>query len=170
MNEKVAVMYQEYCKRLNADWNKDGSYSPTLLYRNAKEIVLFEQVEYIKQYLGHMIIDGDTEDNLNRIKHFLSMQGAINHQNRMEIRFLGIEYNEVFCFIDELNDIDLADSWGICYYEKIHVYLGNDEEWTDKSVKDFIKEVKYDLGFDFINYSLDFEVRGRLLEIECEID
>jgi len=54
-----------------------------------------------------------------------------------------------------LNDVDVADVYGIIGFKKMHVYLKNGMNWNAITIKDFIQEVREDVEFDGMDAQLN---------------
>jgi hypothetical protein len=107
-----------------------------------------DQIDFITQYIGCAILDGTSKQNLDRIKHFLSIQSAQNIGDRMELRFIGGSPIEAYAFVDSLNDIDIADVFFITNFNSIVAYREDMKTWTKKAAKSFLDALKEDLLFD----------------------
>ncbi|MDP2755322.1 MAG: hypothetical protein Q8P40_13170 [Nitrospirota bacterium] len=67
---KVRRLFKEWAKSFRTDIRKDKFFT----YYERHPLFVKEQIEFIQTYLGYMLIDGTTPENLKRIKRFLSMQ------------------------------------------------------------------------------------------------
>lgn len=171
METKVKKLYREWVERFLREWEEEGRYSPAYLPPTDEdfEYLKQEQIEFIGIYLGHMLIDGDSKENLLRIKHFLSMQGATKKDADLTIKFLSGNPVEVYLYANDLDEIDVADVFGIVEFKTMQVYLQNGQIWTQKPAAQFIESVREDLEFDGLKAELHYEFRNNLLEIECKI-
>jgi hypothetical protein len=171
MKSKMNSLYQKYGDRFLKEMQEEGGYTPSLK-ASILEIgtIVEDQLEFIRIYLGHMLLDGKTPENMKRIKRFLSMQGGKNDHGRMEIRFLGGNPLEVYVLVDNLHDIDIADVLGITDFKMIHVYLRDGTKWSQKSAMAFLAAVNDDLAFDGMKATLDFGYKNDLLAIKCNVD
>ncbi|MGO9613755.1 MAG: hypothetical protein ACLPX5_12070 [Dissulfurispiraceae bacterium] len=132
-----------------------------------------DQVSFMESYLQHMLLDGTSEDNVRRIAKFLSIQTAHSDRQKMEIRFIGGSPLEVYIFVEELRDADIADIYGITEFDYMDVYLPQGGKWSKKSIKAFIKELEDDFAFDYGqgHVKLDYgRIGDSCLQVECEID
>ena len=54
-----------------------------------------------------------------------------------------------------MNDVDVADVYGITVLQKMHVYLKNGINWTTILVEDFIQDLREDVEFDGMDSQMD---------------
>jgi len=130
---------------------------------NLKQIKKFlkrrleDQIEFIMFYLRHMILDGNSEENLGRIKKFLSLQKA-DSKGKLEIHFMGGSPLEIIVHVNKIKEIDFADTHGIINFDSICVFR-KDKRWTQKSADECYEAIKDDFEFDgctFVPYSYHF--------------
>jgi len=134
-------------RRFRAECTKE---KPEETVGNAHNLVE-DQIDFITQYIGCAILDGTSKQNLDRIKHFLSMQSAQNIGERMELRFIGGSPIETYAFVDSLKDIDIADVFFITKFDSMiacRTKCGKWLNWTKTTAKRFLNEVKKDILFD----------------------
>ena len=174
--KKVSSLYEEYVQRFLEEWNHNGSYVPCVLIGDEEEgngiqneSFPDEQMEFIRLYLGHMMLSGDSNAHLEEIEHFLSMQGAINTNDRMEFRFLLGNPPEVFVYVDNLIDIDMADTYGLTGFQTMHIYNAREKKWTQRAIKKLLREIKEDFEFDGYEPQFDCWHSGPFFEIKCRI-
>ncbi|MCC6544714.1 MAG: hypothetical protein IT392_09465 [Nitrospirae bacterium] len=165
LETQVWILFRAWAKKYRADYRKENPITP---YNNNKFIK--EQIEFIHLYLAHMLLDGDSPQNLQRIKRLLSMQEAVADDTKLEFRFIGGYPFEVALIADSLNDIDIADTYGITDFERINIYKGKNRRWTKKSVNEMIQDISYDLRFDGLESKFEIEFHGNHLYIECSIE
>lgn len=127
------------------------------------------QKEFLIKYMGHMLLDGDTRENRQRIQRFLTLQAKDNNAD-FEIHFLHGKPRDVCLYANSLNDVDIANIYGITVFKKMHVYLRNGMNWTTIMAEDFIQDVREDIEFDGMDAQLDYEFNGDLLEIDCNFE
>lgn len=113
--------------------------------------IVEDQINFVTQYVACAICDGTSKENLNRIKHFLSMQSAQNVGERIELRFTGGSPIEAYAFVDSLKDIDIADVFFITNFDNMIAYREKMKKWTGRTAKTFLNEVKKDVLFDMSN-------------------
>ena len=171
MESKVNKLYREWVERFLIEWEQEDRYSPAFLYSNDEDLEYLkkEQIEFIRIYLGHMMLDGNTRQNLLRIKYFLSIQGAGKKDADLTIKFLSGNPVEVYLYANDLDEIDVADVFGTVEFKTMQVYLHNGQIWTQKLAAQFIEAVREDLEFDGLEADLHYEFRDNLLEIKCKI-
>jgi len=123
MKSRVNAAYEKYVKRFLSEWKKKDSYRPDCYDDTGDdesgEQFVEDQIKFIGQYLGFMLLAGPHQENLNRIQYFLYMQGAIKSEDDIEIRFLYGDPHEVYVYVNFLNDIDLADVYQITFYNSL---------------------------------------------------
>ncbi len=173
----IISLYEDYVERFNSEWNEEGSYEPCVICGDEEkgtgeyiDTIPEDQTEFIFLYIHHMMIGSDTKDNLKIIEHFLSMQGAMNTENRMQIQFLlGDSVPEVYVYVDNFSEVDLADTYGLTEFKMMHIYNANMKKWTLKTIRELIRDVKDDFRFDGYEPKLDYRYAGPLLEIKCRM-
>jgi hypothetical protein len=172
MYKQVQSLYQNWIVRFRREWKGKYRYRPYLINPDGKEPETLPQdeIEFISVYLGHMMIDGNSQENLQRIKRFLSMQGAVNKGADLEIRFLLGNPLEVYVFVEDVTDIDFADTSGITDFQAMQVYLRNGEIWTQESIAEFVKNLRIDFAFDGLHPDVLYKFEDSLLEIECKVE
>jgi hypothetical protein len=132
-----------------------------------------DQINFVTQYVACAIIDGTSDERIEKIEHFLSMQSAQNIGQRFELWFIGGLPCEAYAYVDSLKNIDIADVFFITEFEGMDVYRPKLEEWTKRSGKRFIDEIKKDVLFDFPDavFTVDPDPAGQVaLEIYIEVD
>lgn len=173
MKSRVNAAYEKYVKRFLSEWKKEDSYRPDCYGDDtcddeSGEQFVQDQIKFICQYLGFMLLAGPHQENLNRIQYFLDMQGAIKSQDKIEIRFLSGDPHEVYVYVDSLNDIDLADVYQITFYNCLLITREGGKKWTKRIVKEFVEEVRSDLEYDGDEVSLSYEIMDKTLAISCD--
>lgn len=173
MKSRVNAAYEKYVKRFLSEWKKKESYRPDCYGDDTGDDELGEQfvqdqIKFIGQYLGFMLLAGPHQENLNRIQYFLDMQGAIKRQDNIEIRFMNGDPHEVYVYVNFLNDIDLADVYQITFYNDLFVTREGGKKWTKRIEKEFVEEVRSDLEFDGDKVPLSYGIMGKELAISCD--
>lgn len=127
------------------------------------------QSEFLIQYMGHMLLDGDTIENRQRIQRFLALQDKNNNAD-YEIHFLNGRLKDVCLYADSLFDLDVADIYGIVGFTKMHVYSRNGLSWSTIMAEDFIQDIRQDVEFDGLTCQTEYEFKGALLKVDCDIE
>ena len=168
IESEVKSLYKKWFKRFQKEWEQPGRYSPSFLPSTDEDLEYLkqDQIEFIGIYLGHMLIDGDSKENLLRIKHFLKMQGASNKDSEFEFRFLHGNPREVYLYAKSPDDIDIADIFGITNFQQMQVYMRNSLNWTTIIAEDFLEFVREDIEFDGLEAELNYSFKENLLEID----
>lgn len=166
MMAKVNSLFHEWAKKYRAECRKKMPYTSVV---GEKVSIINDQIGFIGKYLAFMLLDGNDQNNLKRIKRFLSMQSAQNYKKRLEIHFLGDSPVEVYVFVDSLNDIDIADTHSITYFDTMLAFREDNKKWTAKSAKTFVETVRNDLEFDGCQALLNYSFDRINLEINCRI-
>ncbi|MBI5633423.1 MAG: hypothetical protein HZA15_08105 [Nitrospirae bacterium] len=110
---------------------------------------LKEQINFIVEYVGYMALDGKIEETLTRISEFLDMQTPDSEDERMKISFTGGYPDDIFVYVDILQDVDLVDIHSMLNFYLMNVTLPGKNKWTKKAAADFFKGVENDFYFDF---------------------
>lgn len=173
MRSRVDAAYVKYIKRFRSEWKKKGSYLPDCYGDDtgddeSGEQFVEDQIKFIGQYLGYMLLAGPHQENLNRIEYFLDMQGAIKSEENIEIRFMYGDPHEVYVYVNFLNDIDLADVYLITFYNYLYITREGEKKWTKGIAKKFVEEVRSDLEFDGDKVPLNYDIMGKELMIHCD--
>lgn len=161
----IAFLYRKWAKRFLEEWHAN----PSLLGTDSDRHLVQDEIEFVGTYLGFMILDEDSKTNLQRIKHFLSLQTYGNPDKLMKMKFLQGSPAEVFLFAEVTDDIDFADTLGILDFSRMEVYLKDGSNWTMQNAREFIEDVRTDLEFDGYDPVLEFEIRKALLKIKLKI-
>ncbi|MBI5639263.1 MAG: hypothetical protein HZA17_02450 [Nitrospirae bacterium] len=127
-----------------------------------------DQIEFIREYVGLMMLDGHSTDNLNRIERFLLMQTS-GREAEMQIIFTGGNPDYVYVLIDMLRDIDVADVYAITEFNTIITRSEDHRIWTRKLAKEFIEELRGDLEFDYPAVKLKYNLNKENMTIRCTI-
>lgn len=149
-------------------WAKKFRYDFRRIYDN--NLLVKDQIDFMRLYVSHMLLDGTTAQNARRIKRFLSMQKVVNDGTKMELRFIGGSPVEVFVLVEKIRDVDIADIYGITEFQKIYVFKGKNKRWTNKSANEFIEALKRDVEFDYLLAEVDYEFLKNELNITCSIN
>ena len=119
------------------------------------EEALDAQIRFIKYYVAFMMIDGDTRENLKRIKRFLSYQHCEeryfpnNRAPAFRMDFWGGCSGLVTVKVEEIHrEFDFADSWAEERYQIITIYNYRWKKWTKKRIDDMLNEIQDDFEFD----------------------
>ena len=137
------------------------------------KIKLKDQLEFVKLYLGFLMIDGNNKANLKRIMNFLMLQ-KVTSKGKLEIHLVGGSPLEVIVHVNNLEEIDFADTQSLIGYDSIHI-LRRDKKWTKRSADTITSEIKDDLEFDHYTFnptSIDIYNRdhdNELAFIDCKI-
>ncbi len=107
------------------------------------------QIDFIVEYVCHMALDGNNEQNLDRISYFLQMQDPESEDEKMKISFTGGYPEDVFVYVDILQDVDLVDVHSMISFTQMEVTQAENMKWTEKSAEAFFKGVENDFYFDF---------------------
>jgi len=168
--KKIASLFTEWEKRFRAECAVEG---PEEAVGN-KHNLIEDQIDFIAQYIACAILDGTRKADLDRIRHFLSMQGAQNHGNRMELRFLGGSPIEAYAYVDTLDDIDIADVLFITNCIHILTYREEMQLWTEATAKRYLSKLRKDVLTDMPNTVISIgpveKIVERALEISVELD
>jgi hypothetical protein len=171
-NEKV---FNDEIKKCYKKWVEDfrACCKSGAIYGCASDGKFFikNQIEFMMAYLGFMMLNGKTPENLKRIKRFLSMQTVVDNPDTIELHFVGGSPIEAMAVIETLNDIDVADIYSITDFTDIHAYKSGRRRWTTKKTDSVLNEIKSDLSFDGFKASFGYSLlHRRSLIIECEIE
>lgn len=168
--KKIGALFTEWEKRFRAECALE---KPEEAVGN-KHNLIEDQIDFIAQYIACAILYGTRKDNLDRIRHFLSMQGAQNHGNRMELRFLGGSPIEAFAYLDNLDDIHVADVLFITNCMHILTYRGEMQPWTEATAKRYVSKLRKDVLTDMPNTVISIgqieEIGVSALEISVELN
>lgn len=166
--KKIAALFTEWEKRFRAECAVER---PEEAVGN-KHNLIEDQIDFIAQYIACAILDGTKKADLDRIRHFLSMQGAQNHGKRMELRFLGGSPIDAYAYVDTLDDIHIGDVLFITNCIRILTYRNEMRPWT--TAKHYLNKLRKDVLADMPNTIISIspieEIGSRTLEISVELD
>lgn len=77
MMAKVNSLFNEWAKKYRVECRKKMPYTSIV---GKKVSIINDQIDFIGKYLAFMLLDGNGQNNLKRIKRFLSMQSAQNYK------------------------------------------------------------------------------------------
>jgi hypothetical protein len=134
--------------------------------------IVEDQIDFVTEYVACAICDGTGKDSLNRIRHFLSMQGAQNIGERIELRFVGGSPIEAYAYVDSLKDIDIADVFSIVNFDSMTAYREKMRKWNRRTARTFLNDVKKDVLFDMPNtvFTVDPDRAAGLTEFEISFE
>lgn len=168
--KKIASLFTEWEKRFRAECAVER---PEEAVGN-KHNLIEDQIDFIAQYIACSILDGTRKADLDRIRHFLLMQGPQNHGNRMELRFLGGSPIEAYVYVDTLDDIDIADVLFITNCIHILTYREEMKPWTEATAKRYLNKLRKDVLTDMSNTVISIgpleDIGTRALELSVELD
>jgi hypothetical protein len=138
-------------------------------FEQAGRSKLQSQVDYITEMVSFQLWFGmaPVQSNLARIRKYLDMQllhPRKQNTPRYQITFHGCssEY-PVFVRGQRLGEIDFADSYDFLNFDIIQISDFSANQWTEKSVKDIIKQIKDDFAFD--GYYPKIKVDGKMKDV-----
>lgn len=166
ITSQIRVLFKEWEKKFREDFRRK---EPRTFFAPSRSF-LKEHIEFMRTYLGHMMLDGTSQVNFKRIKRFLAMQKGKNDGNKMAIHFIHGNPSEIIVFVETLNDVDIADVFEMINFQEIHVYKGKNKRWTKKSADIFMKELENDLAFDGYKAGFEYGYDKNELEIACWIE
>jgi hypothetical protein len=124
-------------------------------YRKVIRVALEGQIEFIKSHVALMVREPTTgRGNFSSIERFLSMQHLIDKYFPYEekppitITFRGGRPSCARVYLEELSDIDFADSIALLSSYIICISNRDYKTWSRKSINEVIQHIKEDIGFD----------------------
>lgn len=131
---------------------------------------LEDQIEFIRMYLGFMLIDGPGwKQTVERVERFLSLQGPVPGKNTVEIHFVGGAPIEVIVCVEDLGDVDVGEVHSLVGFDAMYIYKSGRRRWTRKSADAFIMGLRGGLGSGWPGVDLKHSFNGNQLIIECGI-
>ncbi len=128
-----------------------------------------EQIEFIVDYVGLMILEGFSEENLKSIRRFLDLQAPGNDSGKMELSFSSDLFPYATVMIDDLSSIDVANIYHLIEFEALTATRRDNRIWTKEDAKDFIAALKADLEFDNGMATLSCRRHKSSLRIRCQL-
>jgi len=127
------------------------------------ESMLEIQIDFIRRYIASVMLDGDTDENLSRIRKFLSYQ-HLDENNLPEGRVPALTLvfwggnigNVVSVNIEELNEFDFADSWADIEFDILCIRDNKLSKWGQERIDRSLENVKDDFEFD--GYEMDIRL------------
>jgi hypothetical protein len=141
----------------------EGAREDKKKYRKDIRAALKGQIEFIKYHVGLMTLPGPTNNNLNRINQFLSMQHLIDkyfpdgEKPPITLTFWGGSPVCARVYVEELSNIDFEDSYDYLYFQTISISNANFKTWTQKKIRDVIQHIKEDMEFDGDEVEIELE-------------
>ncbi len=134
-------------------------------YEEDISAALQDQIDFIGYHVALMTFPGPTQENLDRIERFLSMQHLIDdyfpdgEQPPITITFWGGSPVCARVHVEELSDIDFEDSYANLYFSTICISDRDCKRWTLKRIEEVIEEIKQDMeyGGDEVDLELEFD-------------
>lgn len=164
----VMSLLTKWEKRFRAECSRERPAETVVSTRNLVE----DQINFVTEYVACAIIDGTSKENLNRIRHFLSMQSGQNIGERIDLRFFGGWPIEAYAYVDSLKDIDIADVFFITNFDSMVAYRKKMKHWTGRTAKHFLNEIKKDILFDMPSavFTVDPDDAAGLTSFEIGFD
>ena len=117
--------------------------------------ILRYQLIFISNYVLMMQI-GNEISQIERIKRFLDNQRPGDDGKLMEFRFIDGIPCEVYLLAESLDDIDIADIYGVTKFTTMIIYRNDGKDWKKKDINLIIKKTREDLEFD--GYDPEIEI------------
>jgi len=173
MRKMVNAAYSKYIKRFRSDWKKKECFRPECYGDDTSddesgEQFVEDQIAFIGQYLGYMLLAGPHQQNLDRIRAFLDLQGGIMGQDKMEVCFMNGEPYEVYVYVHTLDDIDLADVHLATGYDTLLIKEAVEWGWTKPRLKQCVEEVREDLEYAGDKVPLKHHMFEDTLVVQCD--
>ncbi len=163
----VMSLLTKWEKKFRAEYSRER---PAETVANTR--LVEDQINFVTEYVACAILDGTSKKNLNRIRHFLTMQSGHNIGERIELRFFGGWPIEAYAYVDSLKDVDIADVFFITNFESMIAYRSKLKNWTGSTAKRFLNEIKKDILFDMSSalFTVDPDDAVGLTEFEIGFD
>lgn len=163
--EKNYLKEVKGCDYEGLDWIycSDEAREDEKKYRREIRSALKEQIDFIKYHVALLTFPSQTEETLNRIKRFLSMQHLIDkyfpdgEKPPITLTFWGGSPVCARVYVEELTEIDFEDSYAYLYFQTISISNVNFKTWTQKKIKDVIQHIKEDMEFDGDEVEIELE-------------
>lgn len=129
--------------------------------RERAEEALDEQIMFIKYCVVFKMLDGETPENLKRIKTFLSYQ---HYENRyfpekkepaFKVFFWGGCSGGVHVKFENLDEFDFSDSWPEERYENLSIYNNRWQRLTKKRTEHLAQCIREDFAMN--GYVMDLK-------------
>jgi hypothetical protein len=130
---------------------------------------LQSQIDYITEMVSFQLWFGmaSAPSNLARIRKFLNMQLQSHRKQNKPLYSItfhgGCSEHSVHVYAQRLGEVDFADSYDFLNFDIMQVSDFSTNQWTEKSVKDIIKQIKDDFAFD--GYYPKIKVDGKMKEV-----
>ena len=147
-NEAASAIIKWAERYLSSVYDDDAG---TVYCAGREQFILEYQLYFISNYAFMMQIGNDLSQ-IGRIGKFLNHQMPENEDNLMEFRFMGGTPVDVFLSVESLDDIDIADIYGLTTFGLMTIRSNDRKGWTKKDMDAIHRTIREDLEFD------DYEV------------
>jgi hypothetical protein len=144
MNEAASAIIKWAERYLSSVYDDDAG---TVYFAGLEKFILEYQLFFISNYAFMMQVGNDLSQ-IERIEKFLNQQMPGNEDKLMEFRFMGGTPVDVFLSVESLDDIDIADIYGLAAFRSMTIRRNDRKGWTKKDMVSIQRTIREDLEFD----------------------
>ena len=149
MNEAASAIIKWAERYLSSVYDDDAG---TVYFAGLEKFILEYQLFFISNYAFMMQVGNDLSQ-IERIEKFLNQQMPGNEDKLMEFRFMGGTPVDVFLSTESLDDIDIADIYGLTTFRSMTIRSNDRKSWSKEDMVSIQKAIREDLESD------DYEVK-----------
>ena len=116
----------------------------TVYFAGREQYIREYQLFFISNYAFMMQLGNDLSQ-IGRIEKFLNQQMPGNEDNLMEFRFMGGTPVDVFLSAESLDDIDMADIYGLTAFRSMNIRRNDRKSRTKKDMVSIQRTIREDL-------------------------
>ena len=156
MNEARDVIF-EWAERYlsSACYDDTGIVSVT----GQEHFILEYQLFLISNY-ALMMQYGNDLSQIERIKKFLDNQRPEDEGELLEFQFIEGTPMDFCLSAESLDDIDIADIYGLTNFRIMMIYRRDGSTWTKKNIDSTIRKIREDLEFDGYEPEIETDSNG----------
>jgi hypothetical protein len=161
----IAELYKKWREKYLLDLKKESKGEKNY----ADMVFIGNHIKFIKNYLQFFLLNGNTLQNVRRVKRFLKMQTFKIPKNLMEFYFINGKPRDIVLNARSKKDLNIADIYSLLKFEMIIVKRAKRRKWTNQIVKTIIREIENDFELDGYESEIRHKTNGTDLTIYCNI-
>lgn len=155
--------------RTYVDWAKNYTISFLLTELTHERTFISDNLESQLKFFGRYIFYPYNDGiKYSVIKNFLNKQTTEKDRSKYYIQLEGGYPTSVMIAVDEIKEIDLADSQSITEYSEINIYNKFNRKWNNTNALKIVNEVKSDLEFDGETVSIKWKIKNNTLMLKIK--
>ena len=130
MNEAARAIIKWAEKYLSSVYDDDAG---TVYFAGRDQFIREYQLFFISNYAFMMQLGNDLSQ-IGRIEKILNHQMPENEDKLMKFRFMGGTPVDVFLSAESLDDVDIADIYGLTAFRSMNIRRNDRKSWTKKDI------------------------------------